>query len=202
MSESNKFETTLETERLLLEPLRECHAKYLFTLLADPQIYAFIPQDPPESLAELQTRYKRLETRHSPEGDEVWLNWVIYLKTEKQYAGIVQATLGEEKIGYLAYQLSPKFWGFGYATEACQQVIKTLFTEYPVTEVIADVDTRNVASYKLLERLLFERVTFKERADFFKGAYSDEYVYRLKHNRISQRRGKYGNCSSSKRTSG
>jgi [ribosomal protein S5]-alanine N-acetyltransferase len=185
MSESNKFETVLETEQLLLEPLGERHAKHLFPLLAEPQIYAFIPQDPPESLADLQIRYKRLETRHSPEGDEVWLNWAIYLKTEKQYAGIVQATLGEDKIGYLAYELSPKFWGLGYATEACQQVIRTLFTEYPVTEIIAEVDTRNVASYKLLERLSFERVTIKERADFFKGAYSDEYVYRLKYKRLA-----------------
>jgi [ribosomal protein S5]-alanine N-acetyltransferase len=186
MSKSNKFETRLETERLLLEPLCECHAKYLFPLLADPQIYAFIPQDPPKSLAELQTRYKRLETRHSPTGDELWLNWAIYLKTKKQYAGRVEATLGADKTGYLAYELSPKFWGLGYATEACQQVIKILFIEYPITEIIAEVDTRNVASYKLLERLSFERVRLKERADFFKGAYSDEYVYRLKHNGISQ----------------
>jgi [ribosomal protein S5]-alanine N-acetyltransferase len=182
MGESNKFETVLETERLLLEPLRERHAKHLFPLLADPQIYTFIPQDPPVSLAELQTRYKRLETRHSPEGEALWLNWAIYLKTEKHYAGIVEVTIGNDKTAYLAYELNPNFWGFGYATEACQQVIKTLFTEYPVTEIIAEVDTRNVASSKLLERLSFERVRIKERADFFKGAYNDEYVYRLKHN--------------------
>jgi hypothetical protein len=48
-----------------------------------------------------------------------------------------------------------------------------------VTEIIAEVDTRNAASYKLLERLSFERVMMKEQADFFKGRYSDEYVYRL-----------------------
>ena len=180
MSEANNLETTLETERLLLEPLRERHAEYLFPLLAEPQIYTFIPQDPPRSLAELQTRYKQLETRHSPEGDEVWLNWAIYLKTEKQYAGNVEATVGRDNIGYLAYELSPRFWGVGYATEACRQVINTLFTQYRVTEIIAEVDTRNVASSKLLERLAFERVRLKAQADFFKGAYSDEYVYRLR----------------------
>jgi ribosomal-protein-alanine N-acetyltransferase len=182
MSERNKLETVLETERLRLEPLRERHAGYLFPLFAEPQIYTFIPQDPPKSLGELQTRYRRLETRHSPEGDELWLNWAIYLKKEKQYTGIVQATIGGDQIAQLAYELNPRFWGFGYATEACQRVINTLFAEYPVTGIIAEVDTRNVASARLLERLSFERIALKAQADFFKGADSDEYVYRLKAN--------------------
>jgi RimJ/RimL family protein N-acetyltransferase len=180
MSERNKLEKVLQTDRLLLEPLCEHHAQYLFLLLADPQIYTFIPQDPPASLAELQIRYRQLQTRYSPEGDQVWLNWAIYLKTEHHYVGIVQATIGSDQIGYLAYELNPRFWGCGYATEACRQIVETLFTDHQVTEIMAEVDTRNAASYKLLERLSFERVMTKEQADFFKGRYSDEYVYRLK----------------------
>lgn len=180
MSESNPFESVLQTERLLLEPLHEHHAQHLFPLLVDPRIYTFIPQDPPASLPELQLRYKQLQIRSSPDGAEVWLNWAIYLKTQQQYAGLVQATIGATKIAYLAYELNPKFWGLGYASEACRQVIKMLFTEHQVREIIAEVDTRNVASTKLLERLLFERVKTNERADFFKGTWSDEYVYVLK----------------------
>lgn len=183
MSKSNKLETVFETERLLLEPLREGHAKHLFPVLADPRIYSFIPQDPPASIADLQTRYKQLETRHSPAGDELWLNWAVYLKAEKQYAGRVEATISGDKTGQLAYEFNPNFWGVGYATEASRQVIKVLFAEYPLTEIIAEVDTRNIASCKLLERLSFERVMLKQQVDFFKGGYSDEYIYRLRSNR-------------------
>ncbi len=92
----------------------------------------------------------------------------------------MQATIAGYKQGKIAYELNPKYWGLGYATEACKQIIKFLSTECEVTEIIAEVDTRNEASYKLLERLSFERVKTKARADYFKGSYSDEYVYRLK----------------------
>src|ERR1051325_6683249 len=100
MSKRNKLDIVLETDRLLLEPLCEHHAKHLFPLLADSRIYAFIPQDPPASLDELQTRYKQLEIRHSPDGNELWLNWAIYLKAEEQYAGIAEATIGGDKTAY------------------------------------------------------------------------------------------------------
>ncbi len=74
MGKTNKLERVIESDRLLLEPLRLRHAKHLFPLLSDPQIYSFIPQDPPASLRQLQARFKQLETRHSPKGDETWLN--------------------------------------------------------------------------------------------------------------------------------
>lgn len=180
MSKSKQPERALETSRLLLEPLREHHAAHLFPILSDPRIYSFIPQDPRAAVSELQATYKRLEARHSPDGDEIWLNWAIYLKAEGQYIGTVQATIDERLIGKLAYLLNPKFWGDGYATEACRETIKSLFTDYKVSEIIAEVDTRNVASYGLLERLSFERVMTKARADHFKGANSDEYIYQLK----------------------
>jgi [ribosomal protein S5]-alanine N-acetyltransferase len=79
----------------------------------------------------------------------------------------------------LAYELSPEFWGHGYATEACLRVIESLFTDYNVAEIMAEVDTRNEASCKLLERLSFKRITLRAGADFFKGESSDEYTYKL-----------------------
>lgn len=44
----------------------------------------------------------------------------------------------------------------------------------------ATVDVRNVGSWRLLERLAFERVAFIQEADHFKGAVSHEYRCRHK----------------------
>ena len=41
----------------------------------------------------------------------------------------------------LAYELNLKFWDVSYASEACQPIIKTLFTEHQIKEIIAEVDT-------------------------------------------------------------
>ena len=46
-----------------------------------------------------------------------------------------------------------------------------------VTRFVAQVDTRNVASQRLLASLGFALVRRIDEADFFKGARSDEFEY-------------------------
>ena len=185
----NESGNCLETDRLVLEPLCREHAGHLFPVLSDPGIYSFIPQDPPSSVLELEARYRRLETGKSPSGDELWLNWAIRLKRQGSYAGTVQATVRKDRTSLLAYELSTQFRGNGYASEACSRVIESLFTHYDVAEIVAEVDTRNAASCRLLERLAFVRVLTRTQVDFFKGEPSDEYTYKLYRDNCERLRG-------------
>ena len=91
----------------------------------------------------MRNKYGRLESRISPSGEELWLNWAIRLKEQGLYIGTIQATLRNNQSSLLTYELSPEFWGPGYATEACLRVIESLFTDYDVAEIVAEVDTRN-----------------------------------------------------------
>jgi len=172
-------EAVLRTARLHLEPLRAAHAAELFAVLSDQRLYRWIPQDPPASLDALAWRYGMLEGRLSPEGDEVWLNWVLRLVPGGACVGTVQVTVRADRSAYLAYELSVDAWGRGYASEACATVLQLLATTFGVGRVEAEVDTRNSASIRLLERLGFSRANLKHDADFFKGAASDEYLYEL-----------------------
>lgn len=174
-----KSENNLETNRLVLEPLRREHAERLFAKLSDQRIYSFIPKDAPTSLQMLEARCQKLETRKSPAGDQLWLNWAIRLKVQNEYIGTVQATVRENNNANIAYELTPDYWRQGYATEACLRIIECLFADYRLTEIFAEVDTRNAASWRLLEKLGFERTMTQLNADYFKGAQSDEYTYRL-----------------------
>jgi len=171
--------TRYETERLHLEPLRGAHAAELFELLSDERLYRYIPHDPPGTLAALTERYERLETRHSASGDESWLNWAVRSKSDGRCMGRVEVTIRPDAGALLAYEIGPEFWRRGIATEACRRVIRALFEEGGVTEVMAEVDTRNLPSIRLLERLGFERGGFRPNADFFKGRASDEWSYGL-----------------------
>lgn len=171
-------ETFFETERLRLEPLRESHAAELFELLSDPRLYQFIPQDPPESLMWLAARYKLLESRTSADGTEAWLNWVARAKPDGACIGSVQITLERDGRAQLAYEIGAPHWRRGFVTEACVRVIEALF-EQGATEVWAELDTRNEASIRLLERLGFQRGALRQKADHFKGSDSDEWTYSL-----------------------
>lgn len=171
-------ETVFETERLRLEPMMESHAAEMFELASDPAMYRYVPQDPPESLEKLAARYKFLETRVSPDGAELWLNWIVRLKSENACVGVVQVTLPRDGRAQLAYEIGARYWRRGFATEACARVIEALF-EQGAVEVRAELDTRNEASIALLERLGFRRGALKKNADHFKGSESDEWTYTL-----------------------
>jgi ribosomal-protein-alanine N-acetyltransferase len=172
-------EQVLETDRLRLEPLRESHAAELFDLLSDDRLNEFIPQDPPAALAALAARYRFLESRHSPNGEGAWLNWAVRSKEGGTCVGTVQVTIASDRRAQLAYEIGVPFWRQGFATESCGRVIRALFLE-GILEVRAELDTRNVASIRLLERLGFTRGALRRNVDRFKGADSDEWTYMLR----------------------
>jgi [ribosomal protein S5]-alanine N-acetyltransferase len=177
-------ETTLETERLLLEPLMPEHAPLLVKDLADERLYRFIPTDAPESAEALETRYRKLSSRRSPDGAEVWLNFAMRLREEGRllkatYVGTLEATVYPDRSAYLAYTVFVPFWRQGYAKEGCAHLLRRLLDDYSVRVVVAEMDTRNAASVALAESLGFKRVGTTLGADHFKGSVSDEHRYEL-----------------------
>jgi ribosomal-protein-alanine N-acetyltransferase len=178
-------ETTLETERLFLEPLLPEHATLLLENLADERLYRFIPTDAPESAEALETRYRKLSSRRSPDGAEVWLNFAMRLREEgtlpkASYVGMLEATVFPNRSAYIAYTVFVPFWRQGYAREGCARMLRHLLEDYRVLVVVAEMDTRNAASVSLAEALSFERVGTTLGADHFKGSVSDEHRYELR----------------------
>jgi len=167
----------LATARLVLEPLVVAHAKALYPLLQDERLYTYIPQEPPLSVEALAARYQRLATRRSPDGRQIWLNWVARLNTERDNVGMFQATIDSDQTALLAYMIFPPWQGQGYAHEGGARVLEHLVRDYGAPLVTAEIDTRNRASISLVESLGFVRVAERPAADFFKGAVSDEYRY-------------------------
>ncbi len=166
----------LTTARLRLEPQVARHAPAMMAFLADPAIYRFLPDDPPRDEAALRARYARLESRRSPDGSERWLNWTVFRGDRS--IGTVQASVRGE-VADVAYVFAPSEWGRGYAGEAVAALLDHLRAEASVARARANVDSRNLASQRLLARLGFVRIGEVKGADAFKGAVSDELVYEL-----------------------
>jgi len=169
----------IETVNLRLEPLRKEHAVLLFALLSDAQLYALMPEQPPRSLHALEKRYTMLETRKNSDGTEHWLNWVIFDRGAQSPLGTFQATVRDDAPSDIAYIIFSAHWRKGIAREAGAGAIDHVFNRYPTPMLAANMDTRNVASMKLVESLGFTRTAFIPNADTFKGMTSDEYRYEL-----------------------
>ncbi|WP_413195095.1 GNAT family N-acetyltransferase [Pararobbsia alpina] len=160
-------------------PLVAEHANDMFEGLNDAACYRHIPQDPPTSLEALATRYRKLESRRSPDGSEAWLNWGLFDVDDKAH-GYTQATIDlNSKEAWIAYFIFSASQRQGYAQEALRELLPALREAYGIVKFRAEIDTRNVASIRLVESLGFSCVRHVKSADEFKGSVSDEYHYEL-----------------------
>lgn len=144
--------TSVQTDRLILEPLGPAHAEKLFTLLSDPRLYAFLDDDPPASKSILEARYRRWGAGRSPDGAEVWLNWAARLRDTDEYVGWFQATIASEH-AQIAYLVFVPHQRKGFALEASREIIRHLTIDRNVRRIRATADPKNHASVALAKAL-------------------------------------------------
>jgi [ribosomal protein S5]-alanine N-acetyltransferase len=142
-----------QSPALALVPQTADHAPDMFDLLQDPAIYLH-ENEPPESLEWLRTRFRKLESRASPDGKQKWLNWVISVPPG-ELAGYVQATVYPDGRAAIAYVLGSRYWGRGLATAAVEAMVRELRTDHGVHNLSAVLKKTNTRSLRLLERMKF-----------------------------------------------
>ena len=116
------------TERLDLEPLTVAHAAELAPLLDDLRLHEFTG-GAPASAAALADRYRRLEKRRSPAGNQGWGNWVMRVRATGRAAGTVQATLPTGGPAEVAWVVAWEAQGRGYAKEAARSLVALLLAD-------------------------------------------------------------------------
>lgn len=77
----------------------------------------------------------------------------------------------------LGYELDPREWGNGYATEAATGLLKFAFEQWRVHRVTARVIANNHNSVRLLEKLGMRQEGHLREDEFFKGRYWDTLIY-------------------------
>lgn len=168
----------LRTPQLDLTPLEPADAKSLFEVLAEPELYRHLPHGPPSDAGALEERFSRLATRRSPDERQQWLNWVVRERGSGEAVGLVEVTV-EGGQAHLAYFVARAHWRRGIGRQACAAVLEHLREELAVTEVVAEMDARNTASFALVESLGFRRTALHRDADVIDGQPSHEFEYRL-----------------------
>lgn len=153
----------IRTSRLVLIPQTALHARELFAVLSDPLMYEFepVPTAPYEAFEE---RLGRLESRASPDGSEIWLNWVVADPASGTLMGFVQATVTPGGSAYIAYMFNSRYWGRGFAREAVAAMIGEVIEKWRPLELRAVFKTANSRSRRLLAALGFEMLADDESA--------------------------------------
>ena len=95
------------------------------------------------------------------EQTRAWLEGMIQAPPESsddyviEHDGRVIGKAGCWRVPEIGYILHPDAWGQGLAREALTAVVAHVFAGFAIEAITADVDPRNVASLRLLDRLGF-----------------------------------------------
>jgi len=109
------------------------------------------------------------------------LKWGIALNTNDAVIGtttLFNLDLGNGR-AEIGYALARDFWGQGYMSEALQVLLEYSFNLLPLRRLEADVDPRNDASIRTLERLGFRREGFLRERWHVGGEIQDALFYGL-----------------------
>lgn len=156
-------------------PLNASHAALLFQPLSAVAIYQYMPERPQVSVQTMQARYARLE-QGAPSGcGELWLNWLVRDAQTKEALGTVQATVMRNASAEIGYVLTPSAWGRGLGAQCVQWLIKVLQSRYSMQKIIAQVDVRNIASWRVAEKAGMQR--FQEVDSELLGQATRDYQY-------------------------
>ncbi|WP_257248020.1 GNAT family N-acetyltransferase [Clostridium botulinum] len=80
--------------------------------------------------------------------------WVVRLKDNNEVIGL--ASLDKHHDGLsteVSYQFMPQYWGYGYAEEVVRRIIDYAFDELIVKKIVAETQSANKASCKLLKKV-------------------------------------------------
>jgi ribosomal-protein-alanine N-acetyltransferase len=133
------------TARLKLRRAAPGDLEALHEILSDPVAMRFWSSPPHRDLERTQAWLEGMIADGPPLSDD----FVI------EYEGRVIGKAGCWRLPEIGYILHPRYWGQGFAAEACRAAIAHVFETYDIEAITADVDPRNEASLRLLTRLGF-----------------------------------------------
>ena len=143
----------LQTERLVIRPYRDDDATALHDVFGSPEVMRWTPSPPSKDVAETAQRLARTMafTARQPPGFGLW---ALELKTPSEFLGQVGLfpVEGKGPEVEVAYELAPRVWGHGYATEAARGVFDYARANLEWPRIVSVIHPDNVRSLRVAER--------------------------------------------------
>ncbi|MBQ9801788.1 MAG: GNAT family N-acetyltransferase [Clostridia bacterium] len=162
----------LETERLLLRPMRVSDAADMFAYACDPEVTRYLLWRPHPNIEHTRSYLEYLAGRYRL---GMHYEWAVILKEENRMIGTcgfvsIDCTHRKAEIGYV---LNPQYRGQGLMPEAVRRVLAFGFDMLSLHRIEARYMVGNDASRHVMEKvgMTFEGVC--REAMLVKGAYRD-----------------------------
>src|SRR5579863_5034596 len=169
---------TLQTARLRLRPFEDADADDLFSLHSNTYVLRYW-DSPPWHDRRRAERFIATCVQMADEGTGARL--AVERASDRTFIGwcTLQRWNPDYRSASLGYCYDEAAWGHGYATEAARVLLQWGFDALDLNRVQAEVDTRNLASARVLEKLGFVREGTLREDCVVNGEVSDSWVYGL-----------------------
>jgi [ribosomal protein S5]-alanine N-acetyltransferase len=186
----------LQTRRLHLRPLVASDAPRLFEIFSDPRVMRYWSTPPWADIAEAHAAIERDAVARRTGGH-------VRLGIERTSDGRLLGTCALFDLerncrrAEIGYALGADAWGQGYVQEALGALLDAAFDELHLNRIEADIDPRNLASARSLQRLGFVQEGLLRQRWIVDGEISDSALYGLlradwQARRLGQRAGSSG----------
>jgi RimJ/RimL family protein N-acetyltransferase len=167
---------TLRTARLLLRPFTDADQDAIYALHSNPRVLRYWDSPPWRDRARAESfiaACKEMEqegsgARLAMERAGEFIGWCALMKWNPEF-----------RSARMGYCLDEPAWGQGFATEAVGAMLQWALDTLDLNRVQAEVDTRNPASGRVLEKLGFVREGTLREDCIVDGEVSDSWVYGL-----------------------
>jgi RimJ/RimL family protein N-acetyltransferase len=168
---------TLQAERIRLRPHREEDLPAFFALYSDPEAMRYWSFPAWTDIEQAHPRFNGALAPVAPDGVHAW---AIADADDALIGGLTLFSIdrkqGRAEIGYALHSSQ---WGHGYAQEAARLGIDFAFGTLSLRRIEADIDPRNAASCRLVERMGFMREGLLRERWQVAGEVCDSAIYGL-----------------------
>jgi ribosomal-protein-alanine N-acetyltransferase len=177
----------IQSERLLIRPVLESDLPALLEVNSNEEVTRLLPYATWTSMADGQAwlgRMRAIEATGSA------LQFVVVLESTARAIGTCLLFRFEEASARaeLGYALGRAYWGRGLMQEALEALLGCAFASMGLRRLEAEVDVRNLASARLLERIGFAKEGLLRQRWITKGEARDVGMFGLLRSEWLERR--------------
>ena len=168
----------LRTERLILRLFTSGDLEAVYDMQSRPEVARYLYWSPRDRRGAADSLREKLKcARIEVEGDI--LNLAVVRASGGPVIGdmMLHYVSAEHRQAEIGYIIHPDAQGEGLATEAARALVDLSFRELGAHRVFGQIDARNTASARVLERVGMRREAHLVENEWVKGEWTDEVIY-------------------------
>ncbi|MBU8785039.1 MULTISPECIES: GNAT family N-acetyltransferase [Bacillus] len=168
----------IETDRLVLREITDLDTESVFDCFSNEKVTRYYGQDTFETKEQARHLIALFKQNYV---ENRGIRWGIQIKGEEKLIGTIgfNAWSPKHKRAEIGYELNPKYWRKGYATEAIARIVEYGSGDMGLTRIGAVVFIQNEGSNQVLTKLGFQKEGVLRNYMYQNGVLHDTYVYSI-----------------------